>query len=82
MTLVPPPLNHYGYSDEENFYGNMHHRHLGGGSFEVDYTVLAMVSATLVLLLLFELIRHYIDYSAQGNPFAQAVLATAYSERE
>ena len=58
----------------------MHGRNLGGGDIEVDYTVLAMAATTLVLLLVFESIRHYIDHSAEGNRFAKAVLATVYRE--
>ena len=55
--------------DDQEYYNPNHtilHRILGGGSTEiiVDYSVFGMVSFTLPLLLLVEIVRHRIDKRA------------------
>lgn len=52
------------------------------GKVTVDYSILAVMVGTLALVLMVELIRHFIDHFAESRPFFQAVLNSAYSERK
>ncbi|KAL3768395.1 hypothetical protein ACHAWO_010627 [Cyclotella atomus] len=46
----------------------------------LDYTVFSVVIATLVIVLVVEVLRHQLDVAASGNPFFQTVLELMYRE--
>ena len=48
----------------------------------LDYTVFSVVIATLVIVLVVEVLRHQLDVAASGNPFFQTVLELMYRECE
>jgi hypothetical protein len=47
---------------------------------KIDYSILAVLVLTLVLILLVECARHFIDHKAESKPFFKAVLTSCYSE--
>ncbi|GKY98101.1 hypothetical protein MPSEU_000767900 [Mayamaea pseudoterrestris] len=49
-------------------------------SLQADYSVLGVLVMTLGLIIVVEVIRHYLDLKAKGRPFFQAVLHGVYTE--
>jgi hypothetical protein len=60
------------------------HRWLDGGSsyedVRVDFNVLSVVAMTLALIMIVELVRHYLDDLATHRSFFKAVLECLYAE--
>jgi hypothetical protein len=74
---LPHPSESLDYDSESSS------RWLGGSSYDevrVDFNVLSVVAMTLALIMIVELVRHYLDDWATHRSFFKAVLECLYAE--